>query len=231
MVCRLSSMKDNQNESADWEQLAAQLRQPNGELAIEIGRRMNISNQQIHQFTFDALQLLPGDEVLEIGMGNGLYVSQLFNHYPNIKYTGIDYSEAMVTEAKKINNELCQSESVTFLHGTVEDIQSIETLYNHIFTINTLYFWSQPLQTLAHIYRLLKTGGKITIAIRPKHIMKTHPFTAFGFTLYNREDICKLIEKANLNIIHLIEKKEVARTGITDTALTFESLIITAQKQ
>lgn len=225
-------MNDNNTSKApDWEMLAAQLRKPSGEFATEIGQRMNTSNLQIHQFTFDDLQLQPGFEVLEIGMGNGHFVSQLFQQYPNIAYTGIDYSEAMVTEAKAFNTELSEINSVTFLHGTVEDIQSIEAIYDHVFTINTLYFWSKPLQTLAHIHRLLKPGGKLTIAIRPKHIMEKHPFTPYGFTLYSKEDVCQLLEKHQFNIFNIIEKKELASTGITDSALTFESLIITAHKQ
>lgn len=225
-------MNDNNTSNApDWEMLAAQLRQPSGEFASEIGQRMNISNQQIHQFTFDDLQLQPGLEVLEIGMGNGRYVPQLFQHYPNIVYTGIDYSIAMVDEAKLFNFDLSQTESVTFLHGIVEDIQSAECLYDHIFTINTLYFWPHPEQTLLHIRRLLKPKGKLTISIRPKHIMKQHPFTSFGFTLYSQEDVCRLLETSLFDILSITEKKETASTGITDAALTFESLIITAQRQ
>ena len=192
---------------------------------------MNTSNLQIHQFTFDDLQLQPGFEVLEIGMGNGHYVPQLFGRYPKIVYTGIDYSEAMVKEANQFNSDLSKSESVTFLHGTVEDIQSVESLYDHIFTINTLYFWANPEQTLLHIRRLLKTKGKLTISIRPKHIMEQHPFTSFGFTLYSQEDVCRLLESSLFDILNITEKKETASTGITDSALTFESLIITAQKQ
>lgn len=225
-------MNDNHiSDVPDWEMLAAQLRQPSGEYAREIGQRMNLSNLQIHQFTFDALQLQTGDDVLEIGMGNGHFVPQLLQQYPNILYTGIDYSEAMFAEAKAFNAELCETNSVTFLHGTVEDIQSLEAIYDHVFTINTLYFWPKPLQTLAHIHRLLKTGGKLTIAIRPKHVMEKHPFTPYGFTLYSKEELCQLLEKHQFNTVNITEKKEVSSAGITDSALTFESLIITALKQ
>ncbi|MFM6984186.1 MAG: class I SAM-dependent methyltransferase [Chitinophagaceae bacterium] len=221
-------MKDNIN---DWQFVAAQLRQPNGDFATEIGERMNLSNQQIHQFTFDELALHPEQEVLEIGMGNGHFVRELFNRCPEIIYTGIDYSKEMVEASRNNNAELCRQNKAQFLHCAIDELPYSEPIYDRIFTINTLYFWSQPDTTLSTIKRLLKTGGLLTIAIRPKHIMEHHPFTAYGFTLYSKEDVCRLLEKNSFEIMTVTEKKESPATGISDEALTFESLIITAKKQ
>lgn len=221
-------MKDNTN---DWQFVAAQLRQPNGDFAKEIGKRMNLSNQQIHQFTFEELSLHPQQEILEIGMGNGHFVHELFNRCPEIIYTGIDYSKEMVVASRNNNVELCRQNKAQFLHCAIDDLPYSEPIYDRIFTINTLYFWSQPDTTLTTIKRLLKTEGLLTIAIRPKHIMEHHPFTEYGFTLYSKEDVCKLLEKNSFEISRVIEKKETPATGISDEALTFESLIITAKKQ
>ena len=52
--------------------IAAQLRQPSGEYAIEVGKKMNEGNHDINLYTIKALNLKPGDNILEIGMGNGL---------------------------------------------------------------------------------------------------------------------------------------------------------------
>ncbi len=220
-------MKDNTN---DWKFVAEQLRQPKGDFAKEIGERMNLSNQQIHQFTFEELTIHPQQEVLEIGMGNGHFVSELFNRFPDIIYTGIDYSKEMVEASRKYNAELCRQNKVQFLHCSIDDLPYSEPIYDRIFTINTLYFWSQPDSTLSTLMRLLKPEGLLTIAIRPKHIMEHHPFTAYGFTLYSKEDVCQLLEKNSFEIISITEKKETPTTGISDEALTFESLIVTAKK-
>ena len=223
-------MNDNTDNTPDWQFVAAQLRQPKGEFATEIGQRMNISNQQINQFTFDELQLQAELEILEIGMGNGHFVKELFNRCPDINYTGIDYSKEMVDESRAINSDFCDQNKAQFLHCNIDELPFSEPIYDRIFTINTLYFWPDPNVTLSNIKRLLKPDAYLTIAIRPKHIMEHHPFTAFGFTLYSREDACRLLEKNGFNIVSVTEKKEVASNGISDEVLTFESLIITAKK-
>ncbi len=224
-------MNDNNDNTPDWQFVAAQLRQPNGEFATEIGQRMNVSNLQIHQFTFDELQLQSDLEILEIGMGNGHFVKELFKLNPDLTYTGIDYSKEMVEASKAVNTDLCEQNKVQFLHCAIDELPFSEPIYDRIFTINTLYFWPDPDITLSNIKRLLKPDGFLTIAIRPKHIMEHHPFTAFGFTLYSREDACRLLEKNGFNIVSVTEKKEAGTNGISDEVLTFESLIITAEKQ
>jgi ubiquinone/menaquinone biosynthesis C-methylase UbiE len=222
-------MKDNNNTEPDWRFVAQQLRQPNGAFAEEIGQRMNVSNEQIHHFTFDVLDIQSGMEVLEIGMGNGHYIGELFKRYPGIHYTGIDYSSEMVEQAKQTNQLFCQQQVAHFLHCNIDELPATEALYDRIFTINTLYFWERPDSTLRNLRRLLKPGGKLSIAIRPKHIMEHHPFTPFGFTLYSREDLCQLLEKNSFDVVSILEKTELASAGISDNALPFESLIITAQ--
>jgi ubiquinone/menaquinone biosynthesis C-methylase UbiE len=221
-------MNDNHNTEPDWRFVAQQLKQPSGAFAEEIGQRMNVSNEQINHFTFDILDIESGMEVLEIGMGNGHFIGELFRRYPGINYTGIDYSAEMVREASQINQLLSEKQAVHLLHCNIDDLPATEALYDRIFTINTLYFWENPDRTLSSLRRLLKPGGKLSIAIRPKHIMEQHPFTPYGFTLYSREDLCQLLEKNSFDIVSVVEKTEIASAGISDNALPFESLIITA---
>lgn len=218
-------------EQPDWKFVAQQLRQPSGEFANEIGNRMNESNAELHEFTFKTLNILPYSEVLEIGMGNGKFVKRLFQLYPNIHYTGLDYSKEMV-EASLVNNvDLVQQNRVHFIHCNIDDLPYAEELYDNIFTINTLYFWASPEKTLQSIKRLLKPEGVFTIGIRPKHVMQEHPFTAHGFTLYSEVEVKQLLEQNAFEIIDVTLKKELPKRGISDQEMVFESLIISAKKQ
>lgn len=218
------------NEQPDWKFLAEQLRKPSGDFANEIGNRMNESNAELHQLTFDNLNLKPNDEVLEIGMGNGKFVQQLFKQYPNIHYTGLDYSKEMVNASLVNNIDLMKDNAIQFIHGNIEEFPYSEEIFDSIFTINTLYFWSFPDKTLQAIRRILKPNGQLIISIRPKHVMEEHPFTAHGFTLYNENELKSLLEKNAFEIIQVIHKKESSKRGISDQLLTFESLIAIAKK-
>src|SRR5690606_4151118 len=58
----------------DWQEVARQLRNPQGAAGRQTGMQMNRSNQGMIQRAFALLELKPGDTVLEIGPGNGTHV-------------------------------------------------------------------------------------------------------------------------------------------------------------
>ena len=57
--------------------MAAQLKKPEGELGRQVGQMMNKGNEVINKWTNDVLELQPNDNVLEIGMGNGYFVKDV----------------------------------------------------------------------------------------------------------------------------------------------------------
>lgn len=59
--------------------IADQLRQPTGEYAIQVGEKMNEGNLHINLNTFEVLNLVAGDNILEIGMGNGFFVKNILS--------------------------------------------------------------------------------------------------------------------------------------------------------
>ena len=51
------------------------------------------------------IDLKDNDKILEIGFGNGNFISNYFTMNPNIKVFGVDYSETMCSEAVSINQK------------------------------------------------------------------------------------------------------------------------------
>src|SRR5690606_35076608 len=93
---------------------ASQLRQPTGEFAIQVGENMNKGNLHINLNTIEALHLSADDHILEIGMGNGFFVKNILSVDHSIKYTGCDFSEIMVEEARKINEPFIETGHAEF---------------------------------------------------------------------------------------------------------------------
>ncbi len=222
-------MNASNMEQPDWKAIAAQLRKPEGEMAHDIGLRMNQSNVFINKFTFEALDLSPGMEIMEIGMGNGHFIPQIFD-IADVRYTGIDYSPEMIEKAKEYNAGLCEQNKVRFLQTAIEDFPVSESLFDRIFTVNTLYFWDQPDKTLKVIRGLLNPQGQLCISIRPKRVMEQHPFTEHGFRLYSRTDVCQMLEANAFNILAVIERKEDTIDALGEP-MQFESLIVKAVKR
>lgn len=186
-------MKD---EKPDFEKIAAQLARPSGEEGIEVGNRMNQSNEQITLDTIDLLDLADGDEILELGPGNAKFAEYAIQKAPNIKYVGADISEVMIDEAHKINSAFCKDGSASFYLIKGDELPFSDECFEKIFTVNTLYFWKNPLKQLEELHRVLKPSGVLCIAIRSKDFMETLPFTKFGFTLYSPEEGMELFKQS-----------------------------------
>jgi ubiquinone/menaquinone biosynthesis C-methylase UbiE len=183
---------------------ARQLRQPAGEGGISMGIQMNKSNRLLYEMTLDFLSLHEGDALLEIGMGNGHFVGELFEEEPGIRYTGIDLSDVMVAEAKKINEARIAEGNVAFHCAAAEQMPVPEAHYSKVFGVNVLYFWDQPVLTLKEIHRVLRLGGDLVLAFRSKATMEQLAFVDHGFTLYDVESAQALLENNGFNVTDVI---------------------------
>lgn len=210
--------------------IAGQLRQPTGEYAIQVGEKMNEGNLHINLNTFEALNLVAGDNILEIGMGNGFFVKNILSADNSIKYTGCDFSEIMVYEARKQNENFITGGQAQFLKADANELPFDKEFFDKVFSINTIYFWDNPQIVLAEIWRVLKPKGQIIISVRPKYIMEHYPFVKYGFKTFSKDDLTELIAQNNFKVIDIIEKDEpeVEINGeLTKTA----TLLVKAEKQ
>lgn len=211
------------------EELAAQLRKPHGENGVQVGKFMNEGNKFINELSYKALSLQEWDNVLEIGPGNGAFVSELIEPFEYVGYTGLDYSGLMIEEAKKVNATLISRGRVRFVEGNISGLDFKNKAFNKIITVNTLYFWPEPQKNLAELNRVLADDGKLIMAIRPKRNMEVLPITEFGFTLYSKEDIIQLLEKGGFNISDVQEHMDPPME-VEGQTIQMESLIILAKK-
>jgi len=214
----------------ELKEVAGQLRKPSGKDAIETGERMNINNRHIYRYTLDAIRPAAGAHIVEIGMGNGHFVEELLEKEKDLTYTGVDYSEEMVTEATNRNKDAVRTGRAHFIHSDAARMPLPDNSADWVFTVNTLYFWEDIPATLAEIYRILRPGGRLLIAVRPKRSMQFYPFVRFGFNLFDREDIEQMLAGNNFEGIESIEQEEPDAARF-DTTLKIETLIVMAQKR
>lgn len=191
--------------------VAAQLRKPDGDMGKEMGERMNQGNYLMNKNTIELLAPAAGDHILEIGMGNGHFIKDIVSVDTSIGYTGCDYSEVMVAEAAERNKSFVDNGQVRVVHGQANALPFDDDVFNKVFTINTIYFWEDPLKELAEIRRVLQPGGRLIIAIRPASTMQHIPFTQYGFTLYEKENISDLLVRAGFSVDSITEHEEPAQ--------------------
>lgn len=177
------------------EQLAAQLRCPQGADAVEVGERMQLANGALIRRSIALLGLQPGDHVLEIGPGNGAHVPDLLLSALDIRYTGLDLSHAMVEAACSGNAGTMQTGQTVFVQGSSESLPFAAGTFDHVLCINTLYFWQPPQAHLHNLHGVLKPGGSICLAFGDRSFMDKLPFTPHGFLLYDRQQAEALLHE------------------------------------
>ncbi len=209
-------------------ELAKNLRKPEGEFGLEVASGMNQGNREMNLNALKILNPQSTDKILEIGMGNGAFVSNILEHHEEIHYTGIDYSELMVEESIKMNQKWIDLARADFTHGDIDDLPFDDNSFSAIFTVNTLYFWNDPIKTLEELKRVLRNSGRLLISFRPKENMAKIPVTKYNFNLYSLKEVEELMAKAGFSNIRsnqfqespldfdgiLIEKESLVVTGI-----------------
>jgi len=209
--------------------IAEQLRKPVGEYALKVGEKMNEGNLHINLYTIEALKLAPNNNILEIGMGNGFFVKDILSANEFIRYTGCDFSEVMVDEASKINEEYVKAGTAKFYLANAEQLPFNDEEFDKVFTVNTIYFWTDPSLVLSEIKRVLKPKGQVIISIRPKAVMQYYPFVKYGFEMFNKEELTDLLRQNDFNITDIIEREEPEQE-IAGEKMSVETLIVCAEK-
>ncbi len=202
-----------------WKRLARQLRRPTGNAGKETGILMNRSNHYMYQFTLEQMQLKDGDQVLEIGFGNGHFFPQVLSAAENLSLYGIDYSRLMVEETRRANSNLIQNGQLQLVNGNSNALPYPDQYFDVIFCINVIYFWDQPEDHLKEIRRVLKTGGRFFATCRSKENMALMPFTRWNFKPYTADEWETELKK---NKLTPFLKESAIEAGFQDLQLPIE---------
>lgn len=208
--------------------LAQNLANPEGEKGIEIGEMMNETNIGMTLESIAALLLEDDERILEIGHGNAGHVKSIISKAQNLQYAGIDISETMHNEAKKLNETFKNQAEFVLYEG--EKLPFQDQNFDKIFTVNTVYFWKNPINFLNEIYRVLKSNGTFVLTFGQKYFMEKLPFTQFNFRLYNTDEMEEIVSKTKFKRMKISEKQEEVKSKTGDETITRNYTILTIKK-
>ena len=192
----------------ELKELENQLSCPTGEMGKKIGRKMNNSNIDMTMTSIEALKITDENTVLEIGHGNCKHLREVMKQAKDIHFVGLEISKTMSSEAKRINSKFLTNKNIEFLLYDEEIMPFNDNTFDRIFTVNTLYFWKQPIKMLHEMYRILKDDGVVAITFAQKEFMKTIPFVRKKFNLFDTDDLKKVISKTNFSLERIVDNKK-----------------------
>ncbi len=190
------------NPANNPEFMVAQLKNPHGFFANKVALKMNESNKQLYNMVLDNMCSSDGDEMLEIGFGNGKYFKDFISKASNIKMYGVEFSKSMVQQATKINAAIIRGKKLQIQLVKTEVLPFGQNSFNAVIAVNLIYFWENPHANLKEIYRVLQPGGRLYIGLRPAEILCKMPFAQYGFHLRTEAEWVKTIEQEQFYFIH-----------------------------
>lgn len=226
----MSKTVDIMYSEAELRAIEEQLSCPSGEEGKAMGHRMNERNRSMIIETVVALELQSSDKILELGMGNAGHLKLLHQQASDLHYTGLEVSLTMLREAEHQKRELSLPEHTQFGLYNGEDILFPAASFDKVLSINTIYFWDQPIVLLQEIRRVLSPNRVIAITFAHKSFMSQLPFVGDRFQLYEPPDLRQLIAQAGLSVREERTKEEVvlSKTGERVTR-TYSVFLITKE--
>ncbi len=214
----------------NYKQLAAQLRKPQGAMGDEVAEFMNAGNELLNRNTIQQIKLTGDLSIIEIGMGNGKFIPELFEMFSISSYHGCDYSMDMVQSATRLNEGNPEKHKVHFYHCEAKQLPFVSQTQDVIFTVNTIYFWDDVDQVLQEFGRVLVNNGQLIIGLRPKHLMQHYPFVQRGFQLFSAKEVENALLKNGFTTVEVSSYRE---PDFTNGGVTFpvESLVVSAYKK
>ena len=215
-------------EQKDLKILAENLANPQGEKGIEIGRMMHATNIGMTLESIHALLVEDSEHILEIGHGNAGHLKGFLKIAKNVKYTGIDISETMHNEAKRLNSD--HKDQADFVLYDGEKLPFENENFDKIFTVNTVYFWEKPVEFLNEIYRVLKDDGTFVLSFGQRDFMEKLPFTEYHFKLYDNAELEELISESHFKRMKISEKEEEIKSKTGDGLIKRIYTVLTIKK-
>lgn len=190
--------------------LSRQLSKPSGIGGIFTSRLMSAGTRQMYNFVIKTSEGLTGKRMLEIGFAGGRHIEDIFNKTSVETMAGIDISDSMVREAINRNKVLIANKKLVLLQGSSSDIPFKTSEFDSVLSLNTMYFWKNPLRDLRQILRVLKPGGRLILAINSKEIMLKNAYKDKYFNFYSKQEVNDLLDASGFkNIRHSYQKLNI----------------------
>lgn len=184
------------------EYIGSQFGNPRGFIGKVCCVIMNVINQKMYKNTAAAMELAPGEKVLDIGYGNGFFLQKMYKKFQPDLY-GIDISEDMKVQATKRNRRAAENGRLHLEVGDCCRLSYKADYFSGISSINTIYFWEDTVKGLSEIRRVLKPSGSFYNVVYTRRWLDKLSYTKKGFKKFDSEELVRLGKQAGFEKIEV----------------------------
>ena len=176
------------------------VKKPAGFRGRVLARFMGFAHRPLYKAVAEQLALTEEDDYFEIGYGSGIFMK---NYAAGVKTAaGVDISEDMVMLARHFNRRMVEEGRADLRLGDAGNLEWPDGSFTAAATVESFFYWPEPVDCLKEIHRLLKPGGRLVIAITANKDDK-HDFSKMaaksGFFLYGCDDIVRMTTEAGFS--------------------------------
>lgn len=185
--------------------VAGQLSKPSGVVGrVFLPRLFNVRNRALNDLTFECLDLQPGDRVLEVGCGGGYLVERVSGVVTEGLVVGVDSSPGMVAFCERRYGHLVKGGSFEVMCAGAEALPYPPGHFTKTCTVNTVFYFADASRAVSELWRVLAGGGLAVICFTCKEHLEDRSFAKHGLSLYEPEDVQRLMESAGFGKIRMV---------------------------
>ena len=181
--------------------MADQLRLPSGPMAPFTAILLNHRNRSLIQRAIQALDVRPGQRVLDIGFGGAVSLAVLLHRVAGGHVCGIDPSPDMVCRASRLLADEVASGRLSLDVAGAGAIPCGDALFDRVLTVQTVYFWDDLGAGLGEIARVLAPEGRVAIGMMARAAQEHHGFHRRGYHVLDADALALLLAGAGFDEI------------------------------
>jgi ubiquinone/menaquinone biosynthesis C-methylase UbiE len=140
-----------------------QYSKPKGIIGTYIGEKMVMQHKTETNWSLKLMNVKQGDRILELGCGAGYAIKLLLEKELAEKVVGLDISPTIIRSAKIRNNKAINEKSAELVQANFDKMPFHNKSFNTVFSIQTIYFWTDIATILSEIFRVLKSEGNVIL--------------------------------------------------------------------
>lgn len=148
---------------ADQTRRITQCQKPSGWFGRLIVRNMNSRHSKLTDWGLSHVSVKPSDTVLDVGCGGGKTIRKLADLAHEGKVFGLDYSDASLSVARKLNQRQIEQGKVELHEGSVLQLPFQAGTFDLVTAVETHFWWSDIPAGITEILRVLKPAGRLLI--------------------------------------------------------------------
>ena len=126
---------------------------------------MNFSHSDLTDWGLTHVSIEKDSKILDVGCGGGRTIQKLAAIATDGLIYGVDYAKGSVAASRAKNARLIDAGRVVIEESSVSQLPFTDNTFDLVTAVETQYYWSDLVNDMREILRVLKPGGTLAVIV------------------------------------------------------------------